>query len=482
MRTFPIIVLCVVFVVGASFRARSEVIALDNISTNSLARFNLTGATPDERLQFTSIADNSVIPGNLVYPHIEWDSPSDYTTAFLLELTGPSHSLRVLLRGNHWQPQADEFRPFLAGRELRITLYRLERGVTTKSQTAELRIAEPLEDRIVYRVVPPLFDVTADISLKSIAADHRGPDAAIGFHGACVGCHGYAPQTAVLNGRTKSTRKFFAAHQTGNAFAFEGRVIGEFSFVAISPDGRYTALVKGAPGKLVRNKNVVEPFEQVYKDGDICIYDFEKKTLNPLPGASDPSWIEDMPWFSADGREIIFSRYKVGREHWREAVHSMDLCRIPFNDGNGGEAVPIPNASGNGLLQYFGRIAPNGKWVSFCRSDKPRGIFARQSSNIYLWSACDNSVRKLELNRDNAMDSWHDWSCDSRWLVFSSKRSADHLTGLYLSYIDNDGKSRPPIKLASEDGQKVNTPQFVPRQFDLGAVSDLKRLVETGFD
>lgn len=479
MRTFPAIILCILLAVA---EARTAVIALDNISTNSLARFNLTGAALDERLQFTSIADNAVIPGNLVYPHIEWDAPVNYTTAFLLELTSPGHSLRVLLRDNHWQPQGDEFRLFLTGRELQVTLYRLERSATTKSRTARLRIAEPLEDRIIYRVVPPLFDVKADISLKSIAADHRGPDAVIGFHGACVGCHGYAPQTAVLNAQTKFTRKFFTAHQASNEFEFERHLIGEFSFVAISPDGRYAALVKDTPGKLVLSKNVIEPFEQVYKTGDICIYDFEKKTLNPLPGACDPTWVEDMPWFSADGKEIIFSRYKVVREGSREAVHSMDLCRVPFNNGHGGEAVPIPNASGNGLLQYFGRIAPNGKWVSFCRSNKPRGIFARQSSDIYLWSASDNSVRKLELNRDNAMDSWHDWSSDSRWLVFSSKRSSNHLTGLYLSYIDDNGISHPPVKLASEIGHKVNTPQFVPRQFDLSAVGGLKRLVETSFD
>jgi len=71
------------------------------------------------------------------------------------------------------------------------------------------------------------------------------------------------------------------------------------------------------------------------------------------------------------------------------------------------------------------------------------------------------------------MDSWHDWSSDSHWLIFSSKRDKSQLTAVYMSYIDDDGKDHPPIKLADEPERKTNTPQFTPATLDLEHAGNL---------
>jgi len=60
------------------------------------------------------------------------------------------------------------------------------------------------------------------------------------------------------------------------------------------------------------------------------------------------------------------------------------------------------------------------------------------------------------------MNSWHSWSPDSRWLVFTSKAHSDY-TQLYLTRISEQGEASPPVWLAHmvEPGRVANIPEFV---------------------
>jgi tetratricopeptide (TPR) repeat protein len=60
------------------------------------------------------------------------------------------------------------------------------------------------------------------------------------------------------------------------------------------------------------------------------------------------------------------------------------------------------------------------------------------------------------------MNSWHSWSPNSRWLVFSSKANSAY-TQLCLTHIDEQGHSSPPLFLTrfSEPDRAANLPEFV---------------------
>ncbi|TNC81204.1 MAG: hypothetical protein C9356_10065 [Oleiphilus sp.] len=61
------------------------------------------------------------------------------------------------------------------------------------------------------------------------------------------------------------------------------------------------------------------------------------------------------------------------------------------------------------------------------------------------------------------MNSWHSFSSNSRWLVFSSKANTPY-TQLFLTHIDEDGNSTPPVVLDRFTGEDraANIPEFVP--------------------
>jgi tetratricopeptide (TPR) repeat protein len=60
------------------------------------------------------------------------------------------------------------------------------------------------------------------------------------------------------------------------------------------------------------------------------------------------------------------------------------------------------------------------------------------------------------------MNSWHSWSPNGRWLVFSSKARSPY-TQLWLTHIDDQGESTPPVLLAhmTSPDRAANIPEFV---------------------
>jgi len=75
--------------------------------------------------------------------------------------------------------------------------------------------------------------------------------------------------------------------------------------------------------------------------------------------------------------------------------------------------------------------------------------------------------KKLEVNSDRT-DSFHSWSSNGRWLVFSSKRDDGLFTKPYFSHIDSLGNASKPFVLPQEDPlfyktslEIYNVPEFI---------------------
>ena len=80
----------------------------------------------------------------------------------------------------------------------------------------------------------------------------------------------------------------------------------------------------------------------------------------------------------------------------------------------------------------------------------------------------DGSVRRVdELNSDES-DSYHSWSGNGRWIVFSSRRIDGRFTRLYFSHFDGEGHFSKPFLLPQKDPshnlmrlKSYNVPEFV---------------------
>ncbi len=66
----------------------------------------------------------------------------------------------------------------------------------------------------------------------------------------------------------------------------------------------------------------------------------------------------------------------------------------------------------------------------------------------------------MRCNRER-MNSWHSWSPNGKWLLFSSKAHT-MFTEIFLTHVDENGMDSPPVRLTrfSDKGRAANTPEF----------------------
>ncbi len=185
--------------------------------------------------------------------------------------------------------------------------------------------------------------------------------------------------------------------------------------------------------------------------GILAWYSKATGLLQPLPGADDPRYVHTNAVWSPDGSYLVFARaeakdaYPAGAKlaeranDPNETQIRYDLYRIPFNDGRGGEAVPIAGASGNGMSNSFPKISPDGRWIVFVQARN--GQLMRPDGQLYIVPAEGGEARRMRCNTP-LMNSWHSFSPNGRWLVFSSKSRSPY-TQMFLTHIDEQGNDTP---------------------------------------
>jgi tetratricopeptide (TPR) repeat protein len=88
-------------------------------------------------------------------------------------------------------------------------------------------------------------------------------------------------------------------------------------------------------------------------------------------------------------------------------------------------------------------------------------MLLQPDSELHIVPAEGGETRRLRCNTDR-MNSWHSWSPNSKWLVFSSKAYSAY-TQLFLTHIDEEGRSTPPVLLShfTDPDRAANIPEFV---------------------
>ena len=246
----------------------------------------------------------------------------------------------------------------------------------------------------------------------------------------------------------------------------------------VSPNGRYVlTMVTSAERQSENNYYVANfldyRFLQVFYPTRGILYWYDRTTgeRHPLPGADDPESVQANGVWSPDGKYVVFIRAKAQDPYPQGrpiATHSndpneiqiqYDLYRVPFNEGKGGKAEPIQGASANGMSNSFPKISPDGKWIVFVEARN--ALLMRPDGELYIVPTEGGNARRMRANM-YPMNSWHSWSPNGRWLVFSSKSRGPY-TRMYLTHVDEDGNDSPPIYIDNPTAanRAVNLPEFV---------------------
>ena len=193
--------------------------------------------------------------------------------------------------------------------------------------------------------------------------------------------------------------------------------------------------------------------------------------LQPLPGADDPRFVHTNATWSPDGSFLVFARAEARDaypEGWKPALQPndpnetqirYDLYRIPFDEGRGGTPVPIAGASANGMSNSFPKVSPDGRFIVFVKAKN--GQLMRPDGKLYIVPVQGGEARLMRCNTP-LMNSWHSFSPNGRWLVFSSKSRSPY-TQLFLTHLDENGNDTPAVMIENSTAanRAANIPEFV---------------------
>jgi len=256
----------------------------------------------------------------------------------------------------------------------------------------------------------------------------------------------------------------------------------------VSPSGRF--VLAGVKDRAVFLPREDLLFSQIFfpVTGILAYYDRTTGQIEALPGADDETLVQSNGVWSPDGEYVLFARAPaaelssatrtediiltleesaevLGGEQFLARAQEggkrfrFDLYRVPFNDGRGGEAEPIPGAHDNGMSNFFPKVSPDGQWMVFTQAHS--FMLLQPDSKLYIMPAEGGEPRLMNANTDQ-MNSWHSWSPNSRWLVFSTKAFGPY-TQLMLTHIDENGMDSPPVWLRNFTAadRAANIPEFV---------------------
>lgn len=193
----------------------------------------------------------------------------------------------------------------------------------------------------------------------------------------------------------------------------------------------------------------IQKIEVLDVSSDLILYDSENETV--LRVTDTPDLLETFPGWSPDGKRLYFSCARVPEGVEADSLKyaydkvRYDILSLPFDPATRRFTSEVPDTvlcvSEIGKSASLPRISPDGRYMLTCVSDYGTFHIWHSGSDLWLTDLSTGETNPLhEANSDN-VDSYHSWSSNSRWIVFSSRRDDHGFTRPYIAYVGNDGKT-----------------------------------------
>lgn len=384
----------------------------------------------------------------------------------------------------HW-------RSFLAdkgGSTLTFTVCKKNNGQWTAYKPFNVEVsADSIDKTLVYRLIPPGYEIWNRMGIYQRDLETYNERAIyenLYGKGNCVNCHSFCANNSdqlMIHLRAGLAGTYVFRNNTAS------KVEGDFSkfnagptYPYWHPSGRFIAF---SLNKIYQDFHTADPnIIEVYDDfSDVIVFDLENKTVISSPLTCSAEAFETFPCFSPDGKWLYFCTSQAfDSVKWNYQNAHYSICRIGFDAEKkefGTTVDTIVNAAAMGKSASFPRISPDGRFLLYTLSDY---------GNFSIWHH-EADLKMIDLQTGDSVDisninskyteSYHSWSSNSRWVVFSSRRGDGLYTRPYFAHLNTDGTFSKPMLLPQQNPQEYyqklffsyNIPELVKSEVDLTA-------------
>ena len=397
---------------------------------------------------------------------------------------------------------------------------------------------DSIDPWLSYRLISPSYVSYEELTLNQRCLENFDEEVFVDnmlctteSGGQCVNCHSYQ--------QWNPERMQFHARQThgGTLIAYDGQIEKvDMRHDSLLSAGVYPSwhptekLIAYSTNKTMQcfHTSASEKIEVLDAESDLILYDIDRHEVTTIE--QQPNELEIFPCWAPDGKSLYFcsahfeyqaDSVDMGEIMMRAQELKYNIYRKTFDPQTRqfGEREMVFCADTLGMSATFPRLSPDGRWMLFTLGEW--GCFHIWHHDADLWimdleggkrkEALDqrslategtqesgkrkeNSeedyeevVRPLdEVNSDDT-ESYHSWSSNGRWVVFSSRRYDGVFTRPFFAHIDAQGRGSKPFELPAKDPdlhrqflKSYNVPEFMKGPVTLSPQQAASRLKDDG--
>lgn len=334
---------------------------------------------------------------------------------------------------------------------------------------------DPIDPYIAYRLIEPSYESWHDMGLyqRELGSYKESAIVTNKANGkGCVNCHTFQsgnPDRMLFHARGKNGGTVFVnalQSASGSVRKINLAETGpgmQGTYPAWNPDGRYVVFSSNSTNQSFYTA-AHQPIEVYDKVADMILMDLETENVSVVIKSDDS--LVTFPTWSEDGKKLYYcvsdnpGNLPFSREELRYKLVSLDFENGSFV----GEAQTVLDV--DSLSISFPRI--KGDKLIFTASAYGTFPIWHQEADLWMMDLADGSFRPLDEINSEETDSYHSWSSNGKWIVFSSRRGDGRYTRLYFSHFNEDGTFSKPFLLPQSDPmhntlrlKSYNIPEFV---------------------
>jgi hypothetical protein len=399
----------------------------------------------------------------------------------------------LLCGGDKIQPGDDDWQQ-LASKAvegaINVEVYARYDGQWTKYKPFNIYVSgDSIDPYLSYRLICPSYVSYEELTInqrclenydESVIYDNILCSLEGDGKGQCINCHNYQ--------QYNPARMQFHARQNlgGTVIAYDGNIKKiNMRNDSILSAGVYPAwhpwlkLIVYSTNKTSQTFQITDPnkIEVFDSESDMIAYDVERNEVTNIE--NDPSELEVFPFWAPDGKTLYYCSAHF--EYADSADHTGDIIRrrreVKYNiyrksfdpeTMTFGERELVFDAAAMDMSATLPRISPDGRWLVFTMGKY--GVFHiwHHDADLWVMDLSTNKPRALDEVNSKDTESYHSWSSNGRWLVFSSRRYDGEFSRPFFAHFGKDGRWGKPFELPSSNPdyhrqlmRSYNVPEFM---------------------